>query len=154
MHRLKSREVEMKTTTLYGLLVGTILSLVCAAAPVAHQTDASLALGDAVGKWHSEERFEEEPRITVALRQKAGKLEGWVVMLGQTRKKDTRATLGLSFAAAEWDGRRFAFETILPDDEGTIGWELRVISATKAVLAGLTEDGKPLDAKLEWPMVR
>jgi hypothetical protein len=52
-------------------------------------------------------------------------VEGWALLLGH-RKTDDRATLGLSFAEAAWDGQRFLFSTILPEDEGNIGWELRI----------------------------
>lgn len=108
----------------------------------------------ALGRWHSTERFEGEPRITVAFQRKDGGLEGWAILLGQKRKIDNRATLGLSFMGATWDGERVRFSTMLPEDEGTIGWELRVTSPTTAVLAALTEDGVPIDDDLKWDMTR
>jgi hypothetical protein len=75
------------------------------------------------------------------------------VLLGQHRKNDDRATLGLSFTNAIWKGQGFQFSTILPD-EGTLGWELRVTTPTTAVLAALTEDGRPIQDQLKWDMRR
>jgi hypothetical protein len=79
---------------------------------------------------------------------------GWALLLGQHRKTDDRATLGLSFAEAAWDGQRFLFSTILPEDEGTIGWELHIATPTTAVLTALTEDGQPIQDELKWEMKR
>jgi hypothetical protein len=62
--------------------------------------------------------------------------------------------LGLSFSEATWDGRSLHFSTILPEDEGTIGWELRVVTPTTAVLSALTENGQPIQDQLKWDMVR
>jgi hypothetical protein len=112
-------------------------------------------LEDSLGKWVSAERFEGEPRISVSFRKRGSGLEGWAILLGQHRKNDDRATLALSFSEASWDGRRVKFNTILPEDEGTIGWELRVITPITAVLAALTEDGLPVnDDDLRWDMSR
>lgn len=108
----------------------------------------------AFGKWCSIERFEAEPRICVSFRRTGRSIAGWAVLLGQHRKTDDRATLGLSFAAASWNGRSFRFSTILPEDEGTIGWELRVTSPATAVLAALTEDGRPIPEELKWDMIK
>lgn len=88
----------------------------------------------------------------MAIRRKGAALHGRAVMLGQTRKADNRATLALSFSEVTWDGGRFLFETILPDDEGTVGWELRVATSTTAILKALTEDGKPFEEELKWDM--
>ena len=134
----------------FGIIVPTLVT--GARTPSMQQVDQKVDLEGALGKWSSTERFEEEPRITVAIRRKATGMYGWAVMLGQTRKSDIRATLALSFSDVTWDGRRFLFDTILPDDEGTIGWELRVATSTTAVLKALTEDGKPLDGDLKWEM--
>ena len=110
-------------------------------------------LDDSLGKWVSAERFEGEPRISVSFRKRGNGIEGWAVLLGQHRKNDDRATLALSFSEASWDGRGVKFNTILPEDEGTIGWELRVITPRTAVLAALTEDGLPInDDDLRWDM--
>ena len=44
---------------------------------------------------------------------------------------------------------------MLPEDEGTIGWELRPVDATRAKLVSLTVNGVPLDDDdLAWDMVR
>ena len=83
----------------------------------------------ALGKWVSTEQFEGEPRIAVSFRKGDRSIEGWAVLLGQQRKADDRATLGLSFTDATWTGQSVRFNTILPEDEGTIGWELRVVTA-------------------------
>ena len=112
------------------------------------------SLDQAVGKWNSTERFEGEPRISVAFRQGARSLEGWALLLGQHRKNDDRATLGLSFSEASWSERRLRFSTILPEDEGTIGWELEVLTPTTAVPRALSENGEPLQEELKWDMTR
>jgi hypothetical protein len=111
-------------------------------------------LDQALGKWNSAERFEGEPRISVAFRRNSRSFEGWAVLLGQHRKNDDRATLALSFSEATWNGRSFLFNTILPEDEGTIGWELRVLTPTTAVLIALTEDGRPMQDELKWDMTK
>jgi hypothetical protein len=112
-----------------------------------------IGLEQALGKWQSTERYEDESRITVAFRSKGPAVEGWALLLGQHRKDDDHATLGLAFSDASWDGQRFLFNTILPEDEGTIGWELRPSTATTAVLKALSEDGQPMqDDDLQWTM--
>jgi len=134
---------------------GCLLLVACAgvtrAAVVAQQ---AAGLDQALGKWQSTERFEGEARITVAVRRNGRSLEGWAVMLGQHRKNDDRVTLGLSFSQAEWNGRGFRFSTILPEDEGTIGWELQVLTPTTAVLIARTENGQPVQDDLKWDMTR
>jgi hypothetical protein len=120
----------------------------------ARRATQSLDLEQAVGKWRSTERFENDARITVGLRSKGGSVEDWAVLLGQHRKTDDRATLALSFCNATWDGRRLLFSTVLPEDEGTTGWELRVTTSTTAVLAALTEDGQPIPDAPKWNMIR
>jgi hypothetical protein len=151
-------EAMMKVATSLFLLWigGVVLGSISAApaTPSAGHADQAVALDRALGKWHSTERFEAEPRITVALRGSDHSVEGLAVMLGQHRKSDDRATLALSFCSATWDGQRFLFSTVLPDDEGTIGWELRVTTPTTAVLKALTEDGQPIQAELRWDMTR
>ena len=114
----------------------------------------AINLSDMLGTWRSAERFEGEARITVAIRAKDRGLEGWAVLLGQHRKTDDRATLGLSFSDAGMDGQLFQFKTILPEDEGTIGWELRVLSRSTAVLVAVTEDGRPMQDELKWEMTK
>jgi hypothetical protein len=143
-------------TSVLLLSVGTFLfcsTTVMRAVPV-QQPASTIDLERALGKWYSTERFENEPRITVALRSKGSSLEGWAVLLGQHRKTDDRATLGLSFSDATWAGQRFVFSTVLPEDEGTIGWELQVASPTTAVLRALTEDGRPIQDELKWDMTK
>jgi hypothetical protein len=136
------------------LSVGVVLSLTSRAHASADQAAAApIGLEQALGKWQSTERYEDESRITVAFRSKGRSVEGWALLLGQHRKDDDHATLGLAFSDASWDGQRFLFSTILPEDEGTIGWELRPTTATTAVLKALTEDGQPMqDDDLQWTM--
>jgi hypothetical protein len=108
-----------------------------------------------LGRWYSTERFENEARISVGFRQLADRtVQGWVVMLGQHRKSDDRATLGLSFSQAAVSDQTIRFETVLPEDEGTIGWELRILTPTTAVLRALTEDSAPIQDELRWDMTR
>ena len=94
-----------------------------------------------LGTWHSTEQFEGEPRVQFAFRQRGNEIVGWVVMLGQQRKGNDHAVLALSFCDARWDGDRVRFESILPDDEGTIGWEMRPGVDGKGVLSAVTENG-------------
>ena len=139
-----------RSLRLLGICV-VVFTAASRATPSAQQT---AGLDQALGKWSSTERFEEEPRISVSFRRGARSIEGWAVLLGQHRKNDDRATLGLSFSEATWDGRSFHFSAILPEDEGTIGWELRVLTPTTAVLTALTENGQPIQDELKWDMVR
>ena len=141
----------MKPGRIFGVF-GIVVSLaaLAQATPAAQQN----AFGQALGKWYSVERFENEPRITLSFRQTETSIVGWAVMLGQRRKADDRATLGLSFTGAIWNGQALRFSTILPEDEGTLGWELRVTSATKAVLVAVTENGTPIQEELKWDMTR
>ena len=133
---------------------GLCLLLLTAAAIQATPGQQGADLSRALGRWNSTERFENEPRISVSFFSKGPAIEGWAVLLGQHRKNDDRATLGLSFANATWNGESFQFSTILPEDEGTIGWDLRVTTPTTAVLTALTEDGKPIQDELKWDMTR
>jgi hypothetical protein len=128
--------------------IGTTISLW--AIPASQAVDADRALG----KWHSIEQFEGEPRIALSFRRGDRSIEGWALLLGQHRKGDDRATLGLSFSEASWSGQSIRFSTILPEDEGTIGWELRVVTPTTAVLTALTENGQPIQDELKWEMSR
>ena len=143
----------MRRAAASGVLAASlfVLSLTVRATPVSQQT---VNVNQAMGKWSSTERFEGEPRIAVSFRRNGLSIEGWAVLLGQHRKNDDRATLGLSFTNATWNGRSFQFSTILPEDEGTIGWELRVTTPATAVLAALTEDGQPIQDELKWDMTR
>jgi hypothetical protein len=137
----------------FRLGLGLVL-IVSVAAPAVPEAQQTLTVDQALGKWNSTERFEGEPRIAVAFRRSARSVEGWAVMLGQHRKNDDRAILGLSFSDATWTGRSLLFSTILPEDEGTIGWELEVRTPTTAVLTALTENGQPLQDELKWDMTR
>jgi hypothetical protein len=146
-------EVRMKSVhapSLIGLAILTFAATIRATPAVQQTADVNRGLG----RWSSIERFEGEPRISVSLRNAGPSIEGWAVLLGQRRRSDDRATLGLSFANATWSGQSFRFSTILPEDEGTIGWELRVTTATTAVLTALTEDGQPMQDQLKWDMTR
>jgi hypothetical protein len=125
-------------------------TLTMRAMPASQAADADRALG----KWYSTEQFEGEPRIAVSFRKGDRSIEGWALLLGQHRKADDRATLGLSFTDATWTGQSVRFSTILPEDEGTIGWELRVVTPTTAVLTALTENGQPIPDELRWEMTR
>ena len=115
----------------------------------------TFTIDNAIGRWRSVEQFEGEPRYSFAFKQDASGISGWAVLLGQTRKGDNRATLALTFYGAKWDQDRIRFETMLPEDGGTIGWELRPVDATHAKLVSLTINGVPLDDDdLAWDMVR
>src|SRR4030095_3243504 len=136
--------------TLVATAVATCGIITVRATPANQAIEADRALG----KWHSTEQFEGEPRIAVSFRRGDRSIEGWAVLLGQHRKADDRATLGLSFTDATWTGQSVRFSTILPEDEGTIAWELRVVTPTTAVLTALTENGQPIQDELKWEMIR
>jgi hypothetical protein len=124
-------------------------------AVAALESAQTLTVETAIGRWRSVEQFEGEPRFSFAFKQDSSGISGWAVLLGQTRKGDNRATLALTFYGAKWDKDRLRFETVLPEDEGTIGWELRPVDATRATLVSLTVNGVPLDDDdLAWDMVR
>jgi hypothetical protein len=148
-------EVPMKPAASFGFLaMGVLVLSLTAAIQATPASQQAVDLDRALGKWHSTERFEDEPRISVSFRRNGPSIEGWAVLLGQHRKADDRATLGLSFANATWNSQSFRFSTILPEDEGTIGWELRVTTPTTAVLAALSEDGRPIQDELRWEMTK
>jgi hypothetical protein len=128
------------------------LTLVAGFAPL--ESAQTVTVDHAIGRWRSVEQFESEPRYSIAFKQDANGISGWAVLLGQTRKGDNRATLALTFYGAKWDKDRVRFETMLPEDGGTIGWELRPTGANSAKLSALTEDGEPMDEPLTWDMVR
>ena len=145
----------MKPASSFRLLgLGVIMLALTGAAHAAPKAQQTVDLDRALGKWNSTERFEGEPRISVAFRRNTRSVEGWAMLLGQHRKNDDRATLGLSFSEVTWNGRSLLFSTILPEDEGTIGWELQVLTPTTAVLAAVTEDGQPIQDELKWEMTR
>ena len=136
-----------------GLVFAFAIGLVSAIAAL--ESAQPLTVDNAIGRWRSVEQFEGEPRFSFAFKQDAAGISGWAVLLGQTRKGDNRATLALTFYGAKWDNDRLRFETPLPEDEGTIGWELRPVDATRARLVSLTVNGVPLDDDdLAWDMVR
>jgi hypothetical protein len=139
---------------------GLMASLVVTAAFIGTMSVWATPAGQAagadrvLGKWHSLKQFEGEPRIAVSFRRADRSIQGWAVLLGQHRKADDRATLGLSFTDATWTGQSVRFSTMLPEDEGTIAWELRVVTPTSAALTALTENGQPIQDDLMWEMVR
>ena len=121
-----------------------------------HVTEAAQA-GDmerALGNWHSTEQFEGEPRLQFAFRRQAHEVGGWVVLLGQQRKGNDRTVIALSFCDVRWDGDRVRFDAILPDDEGTIGWEMRPTGDGRGVLSATTENGAPLPEPIVWDVLR
>lgn len=111
-------------------------------------------VAQAVGVWHSTERFRGESRVTVAFRKEGDGIVGWATMLGMQRKTDDDATLGFSFCDVRWTDHRFLFKTILPDDEGTTAWEMRLTSGDKATLRAVTENGIPIEGAPSWEMTR
>ena len=133
------------------LAVALAFTLVAGSPPMKAQT---FTIDNAIGKWRSVEQFEGEPRYSFAFKKDSSGISGWAVMLGQTRKGDNRAILALTFYGAKWDKDRLRFETMLPEDGGTIGWELLPTGANSAKLSALTEDGEPMDEPLTWDMVR
>lgn len=110
---------------------------------------------DALGTWKSVEQFEGEPRLSFGFKRTNGDISGWGVMLGQKRKADHRATLAMTFYGVKWEKDRLRFESLLPEDGGTIGWELRPTDAKRSRLVAVTLNGAPLDDDdLAWDMVK
>lgn len=124
--------------------------LLLVSADARQPTDISSALG----RWRSAEQFEGESRLSFAFRQERAEIVGWAILLGQHRKGDNRATLALTFHNVVWEKGRLRFETMLPEDEGTIGWELQPTAQNRAVLRAVTEDGVPIQDDLSWEMTR
>jgi hypothetical protein len=148
--------MKSRKPVLLRLLLGLGVVLIAGLAPQS-AVRASQVIGNipsVLGRWYSTERFESEARIQVGFRQMGSSIQGWAVLLGQHRKADDRATLALSFSEASLSGQTITFETVLPEDEGTIGWELRVVTPTTAVLRAVTEDGLPIGDELRWDMRR
>ena len=107
------------------------------------------------GTWRSVEQFENESRISVGFRERGKQIVGWAILLGQHRKNDDRATLGLTFQNLKVRGNTVTVETMLPEDEGTLGWEFRKNSDTTATLKAVRENGEPIaDDALVWEMKR
>lgn len=110
-----------------GVLIVGSIGVVTAAA-----VQEPVTVERALGKWRSADLFEGEPRVSMAFRQQGQAIDG------------------LSFGQISWNGQAFRFSTILPDDEGTIGWEFQVSSPTKALLVAVTENGQVLQDGLEF----
>jgi hypothetical protein len=108
----------------------------------------------ALGRWRSVEQFEGESRLAFAFQRRGNDITGWAVLLAQHRKGDNRVTLALTFHGVVWEKDRLKFETMLPEDEGTIGWELRPTGPNRATLVAITENGVPFDEALSWPMTK
>jgi hypothetical protein len=108
----------------------------------------------ALGTWRSVEQFEGESRLSFSFRRRGTDITGWAVLLGQRRKSDNRATLLVTFQGVTWNKDRLTFETMLPEDGGTIGWELRVTGSNRATLVAVAEDGVPFDEAMTWPMTK
>ena len=107
------------------------------------------------GTWRSVELFEDESRISVGFRERGKDIVGWAVLLGQHRKNDDRATLALTFQNLKVSGNTVTFETLLPEDEGTLGWEFHKTSDTTGTLKTIKENGEPIaDADFVWEMKR
>jgi hypothetical protein len=60
----------------------------------------------------------------------------------------------MPFRGGAWDGTILTFETVLPDNEGTSRWALRVGATGKATLYPTAEDGKAVEDGPKWEMVR
>jgi hypothetical protein len=132
----------------------TLAAVMSSSMPSVTEALQAVNLERALGHWHSTEQFEGEPRVQFAFRQRGNEIVGWVVMLGQQRKNNDRAVLALSFCDVRWDGDRVRFESILPDDEGTIGWEMRPGADGKGVLSAVTENGTPFPEPIVWDVQR
>lgn len=59
-----------------------------------------------------------------------------------------------TFCDVRWDADRVRFDSILPEDEGTIGWEMRPGADGKGVLAAVTENGAPFPEPIVWDVLR
>jgi len=106
-----------------------------------------------IGQWLSDERFEAQPRVALTIRQDGATHAGVAVLRGLTEGENDRATLMLSFCAADWDGQRLVFKTEIAD-EGVTAWELRLTKGNEATLRVLAEDGKPIEEGPSWRMAK
>jgi hypothetical protein len=140
------------------VLAAAALALMTTAGAGGHAASAAAAqlagVERALGAWHSTEQFEGESRVSVSFARQGSEVTGRALMLGQMRKGNDHTTLGLSFCGATWSGDRLRFQTILPEDEGTIGWELRVLDNARGVLVALTENGNPIPDSPTWDVRR
>lgn len=127
---------------------------VCLAGDLHARASQPPTVEGALGTWRSAEQFEGESRLSFSFRRRGADITGWAVLLGQHRKGDNRATLALTFQGVTWNKDRLTFETMLPEDEGTIGWELRVTGPNRATLVAVSEDGVPFDEAMTWPMTK
>lgn len=109
---------------------------------------------DVRGEWRSSEQFENEPRVTLIVRDDGAVPAGSLTVRGMTRGADDRAILRTQFREGKWNGTTLTFETVLPDDEGKAAWVLRVTAAGKATLHTSAEDGKPDADGPSWEMRR
>lgn len=132
----------------------TLAALVSSSMQPSTEAMQVATLERALGTWHSTEQFEGEPRVQFAFRRQGNEVVGWVVMLGQNRKGNDRTVLALSFCDVRWDGDRVRFDSILPEDEGTIGWEMRPGADGRGVLAAVTENGTPFPEPIVWDVLR
>lgn len=139
--------------TILSALAAIVVSGACFAAVHARAAQA-VDVQEALGTWRSTEQFEGESRLSFAFQRKGDGIVGWAILLGQHRKSDDRATLGLTFHTVAWSDSRFRFETMLPEDEGTIGWQLVVTTKGRATLTAVTENGEPISDDLSWTMTR
>jgi hypothetical protein len=133
-----------------GFAVLALVTGVAQWAAAAQRLDAAQAMG----VWHSTERFGGESRVTAAFRKEGEGIVGWATMRGMQRKTDNDATLGFSFCDVRWTDDRFLFKTILPDNEGTTAWEMQLTSGEKATLRAVTENGIPIEGAPAWEMTR
>ena len=135
--------------------VAALAALVVVANLSAVASSQAPGVDAALGTWRSVQQFEGDAKLTFAFKRTDRDITGWATLLGQTRKGNNNATLMLTFYGAKWDKDRLRFDTMLPEDGGTLGWELRPESATRARLTTLTLNGEPLDDDdLVWEMVR
>ena len=73
-----------------GLAASLVTFVICGAISVwAMPANQAVEADRALGKWHSTEQFEGEPRIAVSFRKGDRSIEGWAVLLGQHRKAAT-----------------------------------------------------------------
>ena len=135
--------------------VAVLAVLVVAVSWTVAESRQPLGIDDALGTWRSVEQFEGEARLSFGFKRANGDISGWGVMLGQKRKADHRATLAMTFYGVKWEKDCLRFESLLPEDGGTIGWELRPVDAKRSRLVAVTLNGEPLDDDdLAWDMVR
>jgi hypothetical protein len=104
------------------------------------------------GTWHSDEKFNGEPRVVIVLRTVDGKLGGTVTMRGVTDDDNNSTTLNLVIDSATVEGGKISFQAKMPDENIT-EWEMTLAGSTATASIIGDRDG-PYSDPQKWRMKR